>query len=61
MRGDAFLGDAVHFLGANLHFEGLAVRANHRRVQRLVEIGPRDGDEILDAARDGPPGVVNDP
>ena len=59
VRGDALLGDAVHLLGADLHLEGLPVRPHHRSVQRLVEIGPRDGDEVLDAAGDGPPLVVN--
>ena len=60
VRGDAFLRDAVHFLGANLHFKRLAVRPDDGSVQRLIEVGARDGDEILDAAGDGPPRVVND-
>ena len=59
VRGDAFFGDAVHLLGADLDFEGLPVRADHRGVQRLVEVGPRDGDEILDAPGNGPPLVVD--
>jgi len=29
VRGDALLRDAMHFLRADLHFEGLAVRANN--------------------------------
>src|SRR5256885_12249078 len=37
VRGDAVLGGAVHFVGADLHLEGLAVRADHRGVQRLVD------------------------
>ena len=59
MRRDAFFGDAVHLLGPDLDFEGLPVRADHGGVQRLVEVRPRDRDEILDAARDGPPLVVD--
>ena len=39
---DALLGDAVHLLGADLHLEGLPVRAHHRGVQRLIEVGPRE-------------------
>ncbi len=59
MRGDAFLGDAVHLLGADLHFELMAAFADHRGVQRLVAVGARDGDEVLDAAWDGPPQRVD--
>ena len=59
VRRDAFFGDAVHFLGADLHFEVLAVRSDDGGVQRLVEIGARDGDEVLDAAGDGAPLVVD--
>jgi hypothetical protein len=60
VRGDAFLGDAVHFLGADLHFERLPLRSDHGSVQRLIQIGPRNGDEILDAARNGAPVIVDD-
>ena len=44
VRGDAVLGLAVHLLGADLHFERPAPRAEHRGMQRLVEValGPRD-------------------
>ena len=57
---DALLGQKVHLLGANLHLEGLTVRPDHRSVQGLVHIGPGNGDEILDAARDRSPGIVDD-
>ena len=53
-------GDAMHFFGANLHFEVAAFRAHHRRVQRLIQIGAGNGDEILDPARNRPPFVVDD-
>src|SRR5450432_1207813 len=59
VRGDSLFGDAVHFLGANLHFERLPMGPDHGSMQRLVEVGPRDGDEVLDAARDGAPLVVD--
>src|ERR1022692_2692884 len=55
------LGDAMHLFGADLDLEGLAVRAHHAGVQGLVEIGPRNGDEILDAARNGGPLIVDLP
>ena len=57
--GDALFGDAVHLFGPDLHFEGLALRSDHGGVERLVEVGPRDGDEVLDAAGNGPPLVVD--
>ena len=37
-----------------------AARPDHRGMQRLVEVRPGDGDEVLDAARDGVPLVVDD-
>src|SRR5882762_1808164 len=49
MSGDAFLSDAVHFLRANLVFKPLATE-NHRGVQRLIEVRPRHGDVVLEAA-----------
>ncbi len=59
VRGDAFLGDAVHLFGADLHFELMAAVAHHRGVQRLVAVGAGHGDEVLDAPRNGPPQRVN--
>src|SRR5260221_7655162 len=59
MRGNAFLGDAVHLLRADLDFEGLP-GVNHSGMQRLVQIGPRHRDVILEAPGDGPPDVVDD-
>ena len=59
VRGDAFLGDAVHLLGADLHFEVPPVRAHHRGMQRLVQVGPRNRDEVLDAAGNRAPLVVD--
>ena len=59
MRRDAFLGDAVHLLGADLNFEVFSFGADDGGVQGLVEIRARNRDEILDPARHGGPFVVN--
>jgi len=48
------------FLQCGSGFEGLAGLGDHRGMQRLVEIGPRHGDEVLDAAGHGAPDVVDD-
>src|SRR5208283_1719216 len=48
--GDAFLAHLVHFFGANLDFESLAGLGDDGSVQRLIKVGPRHGDEILDPA-----------
>ncbi|MCO5556192.1 hypothetical protein L7F22_009736 [Adiantum nelumboides] len=50
VRGDAVLGGAVHVVGADLHLEGLAVRPDHRGVQRLVDAEPGLGDVVLEPA-----------
>jgi hypothetical protein len=48
VRGDARLGDAMHVLGADLHFDGNAVGAEQRGVQRLVAVDARDRDVVLE-------------
>src|SRR5256886_11358250 len=60
MSGDAFFGNAVHFLGANLNFEWLAAMYDGG-MQRLIKIWPRHGDVILETARNWAPNVMNDP
>src|SRR5688572_31460874 len=60
VRGDPFLGAAVHLLGADLHFQWKAMLADHRRMQRLIAVRPRHGDEVLDAAGNRRPGLVDD-
>jgi hypothetical protein len=50
VRRNAFLGAAVHLLGADLHLEREPELADDRGVQRLVAVGPRHRDEVLDAA-----------
>ncbi len=58
MRGDALLGDAVHFLRTDLHFKRLP-GVDHCRMQRLVQVRPRHGDVILEPAGNGPPHLMN--
>ena len=53
MPGDAVAGDGLHLLGANLNFDGHPVHAEERGMQRLVTIGLRNGDVILEAPRQG--------
>ena len=52
MRRHAALGDFVHLLGADLHFDALLLRTDHRRVDGAVAVGLRVRDEILEALRD---------
>ena len=52
VRGDAGLGDAMHVLRADLRFERRAERTEQRGVQRLVAVGLRDRDVVLELARD---------
>src|SRR5687768_1805648 len=59
MCGDSFFRYSVHFRSANLNLKRLTARY-HRRVQRLITIGPRQGNEILDSTGHGPPRIVND-
>ena len=58
MRRHALLRDAVHLLRANLHLERLP-GMNHRGMQRLIQIGPRHGDVILESPRHRPPDLMN--
>ncbi len=58
MRGYALFGDAVHLLGADLHFKALP-RMNHRGVQGLVEVRAGHGDVVLEPPRDRPPNLMD--
>ena len=51
VRRDAVLGGAMHIGGPDLHFEGHAPLADHRGVQRLITVGSRHRDEVLDPPR----------
>ena len=53
LREDAVFGDLMHLLGADLEFDGSTVGADHGRVQALVTVELRNGDEVLEAAVDG--------
>ena len=59
VRGDALLGDRVHFLGSDLHFERDALGTDHRRVQRLIPVRAWHRDEILEPAGHWRPGLVD--
>src|SRR5215470_13796200 len=59
MRRDTLFRDAVHFLRAYLHFERLTA-VNHSRMQGLVQVRPRHGNVILEAAGHGAPDVMDD-
>ena len=59
VRGDAVLGRLVHLDRADLDLDGLAVGADHRGVERLVEVGLGRGDVVLEAAGHGVPQRVD--
>ena len=59
VRGDAELRLSVHLLGADLHFERSAGRADHRGVERLVEVSLRPRDVVVELLRDRLPQVVH--
>ena len=60
VRADAQLGLFVHGVGADLHFQHLALRADHRGVQRAVAVLFRVGDVVVEFFRDVPPQGVDD-
>src|SRR3546814_4493149 len=49
VRGDALLGARVHLVGPDLYLHRLALRTDHRRVQRLVEVELRHRYVVLEA------------
>ena len=59
VRGDAEFGLPVHLLGADLHFQGLPGRPEHRGMQRLVEVPLRPRDVVVELPRDRLPQVVH--
>ncbi len=58
---DPFLRHLVHIFRADLHLKGMPGISHHRGVQRLVEVGSRHGDEVLDASRHRTPHAVDGP
>ncbi len=58
VRGDSVLSSPVHAPGPDLQLDRLALRADHRRVQRLVHVELGHRDVVLEPPRDRiPPGV----
>ena len=55
MGGDAFFGDTMHLLGADLDFKLVAAGRDERGVNALVAVGPGHADEVLDTAGHGRP------
>ena len=60
VRRNPVLRGPVHVRRADLHLEGHAALADDRRVERLVAVRPRHGDEVLDAARHRRPRLMDD-
>ena len=58
--GHAVLGDLVHLLGADLHLEGQAVRADDRGVEGLISVGLWSADIVLEAAQNGLVEIMDD-
>ena len=56
----ALFGDMMHLLGPDLHLEWLATVADHRRMQRLIQVVPRDRYPVLKTLWNGRPDVVYD-
>ena len=59
--GDPVLGQLVHFIGPDLDLERLALGTDHGRVKRLVHVGLRHRDEVLETAWERLPERVDDP
>ena len=60
VRAHAQLGFFVHGVSADLHFQHLALGADHRGVQRAVAVLFRVGDVVVEFFRDVPPQGVDD-
>ena len=61
VRCDAALGDLLHALRADLHFERQAVRPEQRGVQRLVAVDARNRDVVLESPRHRLEQLMRDP
>ena len=60
VRAHPQLGLFVHGVGADLHFQHLAFRADYRRVQRAVAVFLGVGDIVVEFLGDVPPQRVDD-
>ena len=49
--GDATFCDLIHLLGTDLDFIDLSITRKNRGMERLIHIRLRDGDIILESAR----------
>ena len=61
MGCNTFLGDPVHCLGTNLDLDEIIAGADHRCMHRLVIVGFRRRDEILDPAGNRCPVGMHNP
>ena len=61
MRRDAAFGHSMHLIRADLEFDVLALGTDHSRMERLIEIGFRNRDVVLESARHRPPQRMNHP
>ena len=59
MCGDPESRLAVHFLGAQLHFDNSAVAREDRRMETLITVRLRKGDIVFDAAGKRTPDAVD--
>ncbi|MNB92216.1 hypothetical protein D3C75_393160 [compost metagenome] len=60
VRAHAELGFLMHRMGADLHFQHLALGPDHRRVQRAIAVFLGVGDVVVELFRDVPPQGVDD-
>jgi hypothetical protein len=60
VRAHPQFGLFVHGVGADLHFQHLALGADHRRVQRAVAVFLGVGDVVVELLGDVPPQGVDD-
>ena len=51
----------MDLVGTDLHFDALAVRPDHRGVERLIQVRLGQGDVVLEPAGDRLPMAVDDP
>ena len=59
VRRDAVFRDAVHFVRADLDFKSFLELCDNRRVQRLISVGFRHCDIVLETPRERHPHRVN--
>ena len=60
MGGHTELADLIHLVGTDLDLGWLTIGTNHRRVQRLVEVGFGHGDIVFKPPRHRLPHGVDD-